>query len=126
RIEEALMLIRLLRTHLRQYKKWLWAVVGLQLVQAICNLLLPTVNADLIDKGVVRGDNGFIWSHGGLMLGMTALQMVFAIGAVFCGAKAAMAFGRDVRASLLHHVPDCSSKEVNLFVKQSLLTQPRT
>ena len=117
------MLIRLLRTHLRPYKKWLWWVVGLQLVQAICNLLLPTVNADIIDKGVIRGDKGFIWSHGGLMLGMTMLQMVFAVGAVYCGAKAAMGFGRDVRASLFHQVTDFSAKEVNLFGPPSLITR---
>ena len=117
------MLIRLLRSHLRPYKRWLWAVVGLQLVQAVMNLLLPTVNADIIDKGVVRGDNAFIWSHGGLMLAMTAVQMVFAIGAVYCGAKAAMGFGRDVRASLFHQVTDFSSKEVNLFGPPSLITR---
>jgi ATP-binding cassette, subfamily B, multidrug efflux pump len=117
------MLLRLLRTHLRPYKRWLWAVVGLQLVQAICNLLLPTVNADIIDQGVVRGNNGYIWTHGGLMLGMTALQMVFAIGAVFCGAKAAMGFGRDTRAALFHQVTDFSSKEVNLFGPPSLITR---
>lgn len=117
------MLIQLLRTHLRPYKKWLWAVVGLQLVQAIANLLLPTVNADIIDKGVVRGDNGYIWSHGALMLGMTAVQMIFAVGAVYCGAKAAMGFGRDVRASLFHQVTDFSAKEVNLFGPPSLITR---
>ncbi|HEX4906382.1 MAG TPA: ABC transporter ATP-binding protein [Acidimicrobiales bacterium] len=117
------MLVRLLRTHLRPYKRWLWGVVGLQLVQAICNLLLPTVNADIIDKGVVRGDEGFIWSHGGLMLAMTLVQMVVAIAAVYCGSKAAMGFGRDVRASLFHQVTDFSSKEVNLFGPPSLITR---
>jgi ATP-binding cassette subfamily B protein len=117
------MLLRLLRTHLRPYKKWLWAVVGLQLVQAICNLLLPTVNADIIDQGVIHQNNGYIWTHGGLMLGMTALQMVFAVGAVYCGAKAAMGFGRDVRASLFHQVTDFSAKEVNLFGPPSLITR---
>ena len=105
------MLIRLLRTHLKPYKKWLWLVVALQGVQAICNLLLPTVNADIIDKGVIHGDTAYIWSHGALMLGMTMVQMVFAIGAVYCGAKAAMGFGRDVRASLFHKVTDFSSKD---------------
>ncbi|HVM54354.1 MAG TPA: ABC transporter ATP-binding protein [Acidimicrobiales bacterium] len=117
------MLIRLLRTHLRPYKRWLYAVVALQGVQAIANLLLPTVNADIIDKGVVRGDNGYIWAHGGLMLGLSAVQMLFAIGAVFCGAKAAMGFGRDVRGALFHRVTDYSAKEVNQFGAPSLITR---
>lgn len=117
------MLIRLLRTHLRPYKRWLWAVVVLQGFQAMANLLLPTVNADLIDKGVVQGDNGYIWSHGALMVGMAALQMIFAIAAVYCGAKAAMGFGRDVRGALFHRVTDYSAREVNEFGAPSLITR---
>lgn len=117
------MLVKLLVGHLKPYRRWLLAVVLLQGVQAICNLLLPTLNADIIDKGVVRGDSGYIWSTGGLMLLITVVQVAFAVTAVFCAAKAAMGFGRDVRADLFHQVTDFSAKEVNLFGSPSLITR---
>lgn len=117
------MLVKLLVSHLKPYRRWLLAVVLLQGVQAICNLLLPTLNADIIDEGVVRGDSGYIWSTGGLMLLITVVQVAFAVTAVFCAAKAAMGFGRDVRADLFHQVTDFSAKEVNLFGSPSLITR---
>jgi ATP-binding cassette subfamily B multidrug efflux pump len=116
-------LLKLLVSHLRPYRSWLIGVLLLQGVQAIANLLLPTLNADIIDKGIVRGDEGYIWSTGGLMLGITVVQVLFAIAAVFCGAKAAMGFGRDVRKNLFHKVTDFSSKEVNEFGSPSLITR---
>ena len=117
------MLVKLLVSHLRPYRGWLIGVLLLQGVQAIANLLLPTLNADIIDKGIVRGDESYIWSTGGLMLGITVVQVLFAIAAVFCGAKAAMGFGRDVRKNLFHQVTDFSSKEVNEFGSPSLITR---
>jgi ATP-binding cassette subfamily B protein len=118
-----MILIRLLKSHLRVYKRWIWLVIALQGVQAVANLLLPTLNADIIDKGVIRGDNGYIWTIGGLMLAITIVQAVFAALSVYCGAKAAMGFGRDVRASLFNRVTSFSSKEVNLFGAPSLITR---
>jgi ATP-binding cassette, subfamily B, multidrug efflux pump len=116
-------LLRLLRVHLRPYRRWIALVVVLQGVQAIANLLLPTLNADIIDRGIVHGDNGYIWRIGGLMLAITLSQALFAGGGVYFGAKAAMAFGRDVRAALFHRVTSFSSKEVNLYGAPSLITR---
>ena len=79
------MLIRLLRTHLSKYRRVLVAVVALQFVQTAAALYLPTLNADIIDKGVVTGDNAYIWRTGALMLVVTLIQMGFAIGAVLSG-----------------------------------------
>src|SRR5438045_3373573 len=98
------MLLRLLRTYLFRYRKWLVLVGLFQLLQSIANLYLPSLNADIIDKGVLTGDTGYIWKTGGMMLGITVVQVVFAIGAVYFGSKAAMAFGRDVRDGLFHTV----------------------
>jgi ATP-binding cassette, subfamily B, multidrug efflux pump len=117
------MLRRLLVSHLRPHRGWLVGVLVLQAVQAAASLLLPTLNADIIDEGILRGDTGHIWSIGSLMLGLTALQVVFTIGAVYCGAQAAMAFGRDVRGDLFHRVTAFSAKEVNLFGSPSLITR---
>jgi ATP-binding cassette subfamily B protein len=116
-------MIALLKTHLRPYRNWLLAVVILQGIQATASLFLPSLSADIIDKGVVRGDTGYIWRTGGVMLGVTAIQALFAIAAVYCAARLAMGFGRDVRSGLFHRVTDFSAKEVNLFGAPSLITR---
>jgi ATP-binding cassette subfamily B protein len=117
------MLWQLLRTYIRPYRKQLYLVVGLQLVATIAALYLPSLNADIIDNGVVRHDNGYIWSHGGLMLAVSLIQIVFAIGGVFFGARAAMGFGRDVRHALFHQVTGYSAKEINELGAPSLITR---
>jgi ATP-binding cassette subfamily B multidrug efflux pump len=116
-------LIRLLRSHLRPYGGLLILLVVLQAVQAGASLYLPTLNADIIDKGVLAGDNGYIRTTGLEMLLFTLIQVVFSVGAVYCGAKVAMAFGRDVRRDLFHRVIAFSQREVNLFGAPSLITR---
>ena len=117
------MLIRLLRTYLRNYKPQLVAVLVLQAAQTIAALYLPSLNADIIDKGVARGDTGYIWSTGGVMLLITLLQIVCAATAVYFGAKAAMGFGRDVRSGIFHQVSDFSAREMGQFGAPSLITR---
>ena len=84
------MLIRLLRTHLRPYTSWLGAVVVLQLVGTMASLYLPSLNADIIDKGVSRGDTSYILTTGAWMLGVTVVQIICSIAAVWFGARSAM------------------------------------
>jgi ATP-binding cassette subfamily B multidrug efflux pump len=117
------MLTRLLRTYLVRYKKWLLAVVALQFVQTVAALYLPTLNADIIDKGIALGDTAYIWKVGGVMLVVTLIQVVFAIGATYYGSKTAMGFGRDVRGGLFHTVTDFSAQEVAHFGAPSLITR---
>ena len=117
------MLIRLLASHLRPYRGLLAAVVVLQAVQALATLYLPTLNADIIDHGILPGDDGYIRTTGAVMLGVTLVQVVFAVAAVWCGARVAMGFGRDVRNELFHRVTSFSALEVNLFGAPSLITR---
>ena len=117
------MLARLLRTYLRRYKPQLVVVLVLQAAQTIAALYLPSLNADIIDKGVARGDTGYIWSTGGLMLLITLLQVACATSAVYFGAKAAMGFGRDVRSGIFHQVSDFSAREMGQFGAPSLITR---
>ena len=117
------MLMRLLRTFLRQYRRDLLIVVALTFVQTMCTLFLPTLNADIIDKGVLTGDTDYIWRIGGLMLLVTLVQVAFAIGAVYFGARVAMAFGRDVRGALFHRVTGFSAQDVAHFGAPSLITR---
>jgi len=117
------MLLRLLRTHLEPYKGLLSLVVLLQLVGTIASLYLPSLNADIIDKGVARGDTSYILRTGGWMLTVSLIQIVCSIAAVYVGAKIAMSLGRDVRAAVFHRVGSFSAREVNQFGAPSLITR---
>ncbi|WP_225844769.1 ABC transporter ATP-binding protein [Streptomyces sp. HPF1205] len=117
------MLIRLLRSHVGPYKRPIGILVLLQLVQTIAALFLPTLNADIIDNGVVKGDTGYILGMGGTMLGVTVVQVGCAIGAVYFGARTAMAVGRDMRSSVFRRVQSFSAREVGQFGAPSLITR---
>jgi ATP-binding cassette, subfamily B, multidrug efflux pump len=116
-------LVRLLRMHLRTYRRSLAAVICLQFVQTVAFLYLPRLNASIIDKGIATGNRAYIWRTGLLMLAITLVQAAFAIGAVYYGARVAMGFGRDVRRDLFHRVTDYSAREVNQFGASSLITR---
>jgi ATP-binding cassette, subfamily B, multidrug efflux pump len=116
-------LIRLLRAHLGPYRTPITLVVLLQLVQTLAALYLPTLNADIIDEGVVKGDIGKILSAGGLMLLFSLVQIVSTIGAVYFGSRTAMALGRDIRSSIFHRVQSFSAREVGKFGTPSLITR---
>ena len=98
-------------------------LVLLQLIQTIATLYLPTLNADIIDQGVIKGDTTYILQTGGIMLGVTVAQVVCAIGAVYFGARTAMALGRDIRASIFDRVQSFSAREVGGFGAPSLITR---
>ncbi|MFJ6214627.1 ABC transporter ATP-binding protein [Streptomyces sp. NPDC092296] len=117
------MLIRLLRSYLRPYTRPIVLLVLLQLVQTLAALYLPTLNADIIDQGVVKGDTGYILTTGGLMIAVTVLQIICAIGAVYFGARTAMSVGRDVRAGVFDRVQSFSAREVGRFGAPSLITR---
>ena len=117
------MLIRLLRTTLRPYRRDVLLVMVLQLVQTLATLYLPTLNADIIDKGVITGNTSYILHLGGVMLAVTLVQIVCAAGAVFFGARTAMAIGRDIRRSVFHRVQELSAREVGHFGTPSLITR---
>ena len=116
-------MIRLLRERLRPYWRQIAVVMVLLLVQAIANLYLPTLNADIINNGVVTGDTAYILQMGVLMLGVTLVFVLAAIVAVYWGSKVAMGFGRDVRGALFRRVQSLSQAEVNHFGTPSLITR---
>ncbi|MGX9919492.1 ABC transporter ATP-binding protein [Streptomyces sp. NPDC002248] len=117
------MLIRLLRASLAPYKRPIALLVLLQFVQTCAALYLPTLNADIIDNGVVKGDTGYIVEFGGLMLIVAVVQMAGNVGAVFYGARTAAALGRDVRARIFDRVQSFSAREVGQFGAPTLITR---
>ncbi|WP_068275397.1 ABC transporter ATP-binding protein [Aldersonia kunmingensis] len=117
------MLTRLLRTFLFPYRALLTGVVLLQLVAVIASLYLPSLNADIIDNGVTKGDIEYIWKTGLVMLAVSLVQIVCSAVSVFLGSRAAMAAGRDMRGALLHQVGTFSAREVGYFGAPSLITR---
>jgi ATP-binding cassette subfamily B protein len=117
------MLLRLLREHLRPYRRLLSMVVALQFVGTIAALYLPTLNADIIDNGVAKGDTGYILRIGAVMLAVSLVQIVCSVCAVYFGSRTAMSFGRDVRAAIFHRVGTFSGREVGRFGAPSLITR---
>ncbi|MGW7093441.1 ABC transporter ATP-binding protein [Streptomyces sp. NPDC054874] len=117
------MLIKLLRTHLGPYKKPIVLLVFLQLLQTCATLYLPSLNADIIDNGVVTGDTGYILEFGGLMIAVSVVQVLCNVGAVYYGARTASALGRDVRAAVFDRVQSFSARELGRFGAPSLITR---
>ncbi|WP_248580322.1 ABC transporter ATP-binding protein [Nocardioides sp. InS609-2] len=117
------MLIRLVREYLEPYKTWLLTIVGLQLVGTVAALYLPSLNADIIDRGVTTGDIGYIVRTGGIMLAVALVQILSAVAAVWLSARTAMGLGRDLRAAIFHRVGSFSQRELQQFGAPSLITR---
>jgi len=117
------MLGRLLVRFVKPYWPLLLAVIGFQAAQSIANLWLPSLNADIIDRGVATGDIGYIVGIGAIMLAVTLAQIVCAVVAVYFGSRLAMAFGRDLRGAIFAQVGRFSEQEVSRFGAPSLITR---
>ncbi len=114
---------KLLRKYLAPYRWSLVIVVILVAIQAITNLYLPNLNADIINNGVAKGDTAYIISTGIYMLFVTLLLAIASIVGVYFGSKVAMAFGRDVRGAIFRKVMSFSQVETNVFGTPSLITR---
>lgn len=117
------MLARLIRTYVRPYRSWIAVVVAMQFVGTVAMLFLPSLNADIIDNGVVTGDLGYIVRYGGFMLLVSLVQIACSVTAVWFSARTAMSFGRDLRAAIFHRVGSFSAREVQHFGAPSLITR---
>lgn len=116
-------MIALLRERLRPYWRQISLVLALLLAQAIANLFLPTLNADIINNGVIKGDTTYIMVVGAIMLGVTLVAVVASIIGIYWGSKTSMSFGRDVRGLLFRRVQSFSQAELNRFGTASLITR---
>jgi ATP-binding cassette subfamily B multidrug efflux pump len=116
-------LLRILGRFIAPHWPLIVAVVIFQFAQSMASLYLPGLTADIIDNGVAKGDTGHVLSVGVLMLGVTLLQVVFAIIAVYFGAKVAMSVGRDLRSAVFYRVSEFSEREVSRFGAPSLITR---
>ncbi|MDQ1554719.1 MAG: ATP-binding cassette, subfamily multidrug efflux pump, partial [Microbacteriaceae bacterium] len=117
------MLLKILGRYLKPHWPLLVAVGVFQLAQSLASLYLPSLNADIIDNGIAKGDIGYIFRVGSIMLAITVLQVACAITAVYFGARVAMSLGRDLRRGVFAKVSDFSEREVSQFGAPSLITR---
>ena len=117
------MLVRLLHRHLQPYTGLLLCVLVLQFAQVMASLYLPTLNADIIDKGVATGDTGYIWRMGAFMLVVSVGQGVCSVAATYLAARSAMSMGRDLRGEVFERVSGFSEREITAFGAGSLITR---
>jgi ATP-binding cassette subfamily B multidrug efflux pump len=117
------MLIRLVREYLQPYRRWLSFIVLLQFTGTVAALYLPSLNADIIDRGVATGDTSYIVRTGAMMLAVALLQIGCSVAAVWFSARTAMSVGRDLRTAIFHRVGSFSQREVQQFGAPSLITR---
>ncbi|QEO14993.1 ABC transporter ATP-binding protein [Agromyces intestinalis] len=117
------MLIKLMARYLKPYWLLLVGVLVFQFLSALASLYLPSLNADIVDKGVSQGDTAFIWSTGSFMLAISLGQILCSIIATYFAAKAAMRLGRDIRNDVFERVSGFSEREVSTFGPGSLITR---
>jgi ATP-binding cassette, subfamily B, multidrug efflux pump len=117
------MLIRLLRSHLRPYSGQIVLICLAQLVSTMASLYLPSLNGEIIDQGVAKGDTAFIISHGGIMLAVSLVQIAASVAATFLAARVAMGMGRDIRGNIFGTVVDFSAQEVTRFGAPTLISR---
>ena len=117
------MLARLLRQYARPYRRLIAVVVALQLVSGLAWLYMPTIDAAIIDDGVVKGDTSMIVRLGVVLLGVCGLEVLCSVGAVYFGSRTGMGFGRDLRSAIFHHVTGLSAPDIARFGAPSLLTR---
>ena len=115
-------MIKLLK-NLSVYKWIVVAILGLVFVQSLSDLFLPTLMADIIDKGVVIGDIPYIWKIGGVMLLVAALGATASVVASYYSSQAAMGLGRDIRRKVFKHVESFSLQDFDEIGTASLITR---
>nr|WP_278723048.1 ABC transporter ATP-binding protein [Corynebacterium accolens] len=116
-------LVRILFTRSAPYTPYVLAVLILQALSTAATLYLPSLNAKIIDEGVSKGDIDYIWRTGGIMLIVAFVQVITAIGAVWCGSRTAMGVGRDLRSEVFRKVTTFSAEDMNKFGTPTLITR---
>ena len=117
------MLMRLLRTHLLPYRGQIVLIVIAQFVSTMASLYLPSLNGQIIDQGVAKGDTTFILSHGAIMLVVSLVQIIASVAATYFSAKVAMGMGRDIRGNVFGTVVGFSAQEVTRFGAPTLISR---
>jgi ATP-binding cassette subfamily B multidrug efflux pump len=117
------MLWRLIRTHLRPYAGFVAAILVLQLLATLASLYLPSLNGQIIDKGVVAGDTGYILRTGAVMLAVTVLNILATAGVAYAASFSSAAVARDLRGAVFERVGAFSAQELSRFGAPTLISR---
>src|SRR5690625_742088 len=109
--------------HLKPYWAWVVAIIVFHLIATLAVLLLPSLNASIIDQGIAQGDVPFIWATGSKMLIVTLVQVSAAIAATYCSARTAMSLGRDIRSRFYRQVNLLGSLDISRYGAATLSTR---
>lgn len=116
-------LVRILVSRSKPYGGFVLAVIVLQALSTAATLYLPSLNADIIDNGVVKVDIDYIWHTGGIMLAVAFAQVITAVAAVWFGARTAMGVGRDLRSEVFRRVARFSAEDMGHYGTPTLITR---
>ena len=116
-------LLRLMRDDLAPYRRQVAVVVLLTALQTAVGLYLPNLTANIINNGIAKGDVGYIWGTGAVMLALTLAQGTVAVFAVYYASRVSMGVGRDLRGAIFTRVMAFSAREMNHFGTPSLITR---
>ncbi|WHU61288.1 ABC transporter ATP-binding protein [Trueperella pyogenes] len=116
-------LIRIGWDYLKQKKVAFFAIVLLQVAQILLSLVLPAINAKIIDDGIAAGNTSLIWSLGAVMLGIAIVQLLTLVGAIYLGARIAMDLGRELRGRAFRQVQSFSATDQHKFGAPTLITR---
>lgn len=117
------MLFKLWREHMPRRWAFLVIVIIAQVVQCLASLWLPTLNADIINDGIVGENLALIWKLGGIMLVATVIQALGMVVSAYFSGRIAMWIGRDVRQKVYDQVLTFSSSQMHRFGSASLITR---
>lgn len=115
-------MIKLLR-FLKDYKKETILAPLFKMLEAIFDLLVPFVVAQIIDNGINHEDTSYVWKMGGVLLLLAVVGMAFAITAQYFAAKAAAGFGTGLRHALFSHIQKLSYTQLDQQGTSTLITR---
>ena len=116
-------MVKKLWPYTRGYRKWILAGVICSAAEAVFELLIPMVMADIVDVGIAAGDSGFIFSRGALMVGMALISLAFGLGSAVFSSRAGQGFGAGLRGAEYDHIQQYAFSNIEKFSTASLITR---
>ena len=113
---------RLIR-FLKPYRLQVFLGPVFKLIEAIFELIVPLVMADMIDVGVARGDTAYIWQRGALLVLLGVVGLASSLTCQTMASRASQGVGTDLRRSLFHHINTLSWRELDRFGTPTLITR---
>ena len=112
-----------LRNYLNPYKRNIALMLLMLFLQVLGTLYLPTLTAQIVNNGIVKGDIGFVWRTGGVMLGVALLTAGVSLLETYLSISSFSAVGRDLRNDLFRKSQGLSISEFNRFGPASMITR---